>query len=303
MIPLQINVSRIPTPRGPVEFAVAGNGPPILYFHGTPCSSSLAIEIEQQLLADKFQLIVPQRPGYYGTPLGDRVTTADCADMAAHVLDHLKIDRVATIGTSGGGPPVLAFAVRYPERTAAVILQCAQTHRWDDVRWAPPAHPWLWQCFRYSASRRLFCRFFPALFRLGFPTTQHYLRDLAGARFPNVQTDAAAQRFAASVYGGLTEFRHERAGYANDVTTWVREEVLSTGHVACPTLLLYDRHDPAAPFCHAEYAADRIPNAELVELNTGGHLIWYGPDAELMQHRRTAFLRKHLMAEPPVNRE
>jgi pimeloyl-ACP methyl ester carboxylesterase len=294
MNPVQINVSRIETPRGHVEFAVAGSGPPILYFHGTPCSSSLAIEMEQQLIADGFQLVVPQRPGYYGTPLGDRLTTADCAEMAAHVLDHLEIDRVAGIGTSGGGPPVLAFAARYPERTAAVILQCAQSHCWDDARWAPAAHPWLWHCFRHSVSRRLFCRFFPTLFRLGFPTTEHYLRGLAGAHFSNIENVPAAQRFAAGVYDGLTDFRHVRAGYENDVATWSREDVLSKGEVTCPTLLLYDRQDPQAPFCHAESAAARISNAELVELDVGGHLIWYGPDANLMQQRRTAFLREHL---------
>jgi pimeloyl-ACP methyl ester carboxylesterase len=297
MTRLNINVSRINTPRGPVEFAVAGSGPPILYFHGTPCSSALAIEMEQQLLADGFQLIVPQRPGYYGTALGDRLTTGDCAEMATHVLDYLKIDRVAGIGTSGGGPPVLAFAVRYPERTAAVILQCAQTHIWDDPRWAPQAHPWLWRCFRHSASRRLFCRFFPTLFRLEFPSTEYYLRDLAGAHFSNIQNDPAAQSIAAAVYDGLSDFLHVRAGYANDIATWGREDVLSTGQVTCPTLLLYDRQDPQAPFCHAEFAAANIPNAELVELDAGGHLIWYGPDAGRMQRRRTDFLREHLAAD------
>jgi len=302
MTALNINTARIDTPSGPVEFSVAGSGPPILYFHGTPCSSALAIEMEQQLVADGFQLIVPQRPGYYGTPLLDRVTNADCADMARCVLDYLHVDRVAGIGTSGGGPPVLAFAARYPERTAAIILQCAQTHRWDDVRWAPPAHPWLWQCFRHSASRRLFCRFFPALFRLGFPTPERYLRDLAGARFSNIENDPGAKNFAASVYSGLSHFQQERAGYANDVAAWVREDVLATGRVACPTLLLYDRQDPAAPFCHAEFAASHISNSELVELNTGGHLIWYGPDADLMQQRRTAFLREHLSAGSPASR-
>lgn len=300
MTALSINVARINSPRGPIEFAVAGSGPPVLYFHGTPCSSALAIEMEQQLVADGFQIIVPQRPGYFGTPLAGRVTTADCAEMARYVLDHLQVDRVAGIGTSGGGPPVLAFAVRFPERTAAVILQCAQTHRWDDVCWAPPGHPWLWRCFRHSASRGLFCRFFPALFRLGFPTTEHYLRDLAGTRFANIQDDPQAKRFAASVYGGLSDFRQGRAGYANDVATWVREDVLSNGRVTCPTLLLYDREDPAAPFCHAEFAADRIANSELLELNAGGHLIWYGPDADLMRRRRTAFLREHLSVGSPM---
>jgi pimeloyl-ACP methyl ester carboxylesterase len=65
-------------------------------------------------------------------------------------------------------------------------------------------------------------------------------------------------------------------------------------------LLLYDPQDPAAPFCHAEYAATQIPAAELMELNAGGHLIWFGPDAELMQRRRTAFLRKHLNGASPT---
>lgn len=301
MMAANIVMSRIETPRGPVEFAVAGNGPPILYFHGTPCSSRLAIEMEQQLIADGFQLIVPQRPGYYGTPLGDRHTTSDCADMMAQVLDHLSIDRAACIGTSGGGPPVLAFALRYPARTTAVVLQCAQTHRWDDVRWAPVRHRWLYHCFRYHASRWFFCRFFTTLFKWGFPTDEHYLRDLAGSRFPNVQNEPVARNFAAEVHKGLNNFRFERAGYANDVATWTREDVLSNGRVECPTLLLYDPQDPAAPFCHAEFAAGRIPNSRLVTLNSGGHLIWFGPDGPLMQRCRSEFLREHLAAGTPAH--
>jgi pimeloyl-ACP methyl ester carboxylesterase len=250
--------------------------------------------MERQLVTDGFQLIVPQRPGYYGTPLGDRLTLADCADMAVLVLNHLNIERVAAIGTSGGGPPVLAFATLYPERASAVVLQCAQTHRWDHKRWAPPAHPWLWRCFRHSLPRWCFCQFFPILFRLRFPTVEHYLRDLAGTRFVAIKGEPAAWQFADGVRNGLMDFRHERAGYCNDVATWTRENVLSAGAVTCPTLLLYDRQDPAAPFCHAEYAVAMIPGAELVELNSGGHLIWFGHDAALMQQRRTAFLRKHL---------
>jgi pimeloyl-ACP methyl ester carboxylesterase len=287
--------TRIETVRGPVDYLMEGCGPAILYFHGTPCSSRAAIDMEQELIADGFQLIVPQRPGYYGTPLGDRVTTADCADAAACVLDHLGIQRVAAIGTSGGGPPALAFAARYPDRTAALVLQCAQTHRWDDRQWAPASHRWLYECFRSTWRRRLFCRFFPILFRLGFPTARSYLRYLAGNRFPNVQNDPAALRLTKAVYSSVHEFRNVRPGYENDASAWVREDVLGTGAVTCPTLLLYDSEDPAAPICHAHYAASAIPDAELVELNAGGHLIWFGPDADRMQRRRTAFLKEHLV--------
>jgi pimeloyl-ACP methyl ester carboxylesterase len=291
-----LNVTRIETARGPVEFTVAGSGSPVLYFHGTPCSRRVAIEMEQQLVTDGFQLIVPQRPGYYGTTLGDRVTTADCAEMVSQVLDHLGIERVAAIGTSGGGAPVLTFAVRYPQHTTAVILQCAQTHRWDDPQWAPTSHRWLWQCFRRPVSRQLFCRFFPILFRLGFPSAEHYLRYLAGSRFSSLRDEPAAWEFAEEVHKSLVNFRHERAGYCNDIATWVREDVLSAGNVTCPTLLLYDAEDPAAPFCHAQHAANRIPTAKLVELEAGGHLIWHGNDADRMRRERATFLREHLGA-------
>ena len=33
-----------------------------------------------------------------------------------------------------------------------------------------------------------------------------------------------------------------------------------------------------------------------IELNAGGHLIWFGRDADRMQQQRTAFLREHLAA-------
>lgn len=294
MIAPIVRGASIETSRGPVEFVVAGSGPAVLYFHGTPCRNQLAVEMERPLIAARFQLIVPQRPGYYGTPLAGRRTTADCADLATLVLDHLGVDRVAVMGTSGGGPSALAFAIRFPARTAALVLQCAQVHRWDARQWAPTSRPWLYHCFRRRLPRWLFCRCFPLLFRVRFPGPDHYLQDLAGPRYPELLEDRAFQQFIAMLQGGICDFRHERPGYYNDVSTWVREDVLSTGRVACPTLLLHDPEDPAVPFCHAQYAASQIDGAELLKLHVGGHWIWYGRDAGRMCERRAAFLRQHL---------
>jgi len=287
------DVCRIESSRGPIEFTVAGSGQPILYFHGTPCSSQFAIDMEQWLLEDGFQLIVPQRPGYYGTPLLDRTTTADCAEAAALVLDHLGVDRVAAMGTSGGGPPALAFAASHPHRTVALVLQCAQIRRWEDAGWSPTSHPWLFHCFRRRWARWLFCRFYPALFRAGFSTPERYLRDLTGIRFAEVQDDPYGRWFSETAHSGVTEYRYKRSGYLNDLATWIREDVLSTVRVTCPTLLLHDPQDPAAPFCHAQFAASNIPGAELLELHVGGHLIWCGRDTNVMRQRRTDFLRAH----------
>jgi pimeloyl-ACP methyl ester carboxylesterase len=157
-------------------------------------------------------------------------------------------------------------------------------------------HPELYHFFRIPLLRWLFCRYFPMLFRFKFPTDEHYLRCLAGDAFCHVNDKPAAWQFAQAMRGGLAEFDFVRAGYQNDVTTWIREDVFHAGNVTCPTLILHDPTDPQAPMCHARHAADLIPGAELVELNTGGHLIWYGPDAKRMQQLRTEFLRKHLAA-------
>jgi pimeloyl-ACP methyl ester carboxylesterase len=285
---------RIEAPGGAVEFAVAGDGPPILYFHGTPCGCELTLEMEQSLVDDGFQLIILNRPGFYGTPLAGRTTTVDCAKLAAHVLDHLKIEHVAVMGTSAGGPPALAFAAGHQSRTVALVLQCAQVHRWDDSRWAPASKTWLYRLLRYPTARRLFCECFPILFRIGFPTTRAYLKDLTGPRFGELPIDEATWSLAKSLHRTVRRFSVHRKGYYNDITTWFSEDVLCEFAITVPTLLLYDPLDPQVPLCHAEYALEMIPGAQLVSLHAGGHLLGLGRDGQRMHATRVEFLREHL---------
>ena len=44
------------------------------------------------------------------------------ADDLAALLDHHGIDRIGAMGTSGGGPHVLALAARHPEKVSAVTV-------------------------------------------------------------------------------------------------------------------------------------------------------------------------------------
>ena len=133
--------------------------------------------MEQQLIADGFQLIVPHRPGYYGTPLGDRADDGGLhriGGTGSRSPKHRTRRRHRNIGRRPAGARICRAL---SERTSAVILQCAQTHRWDDRRWAPivSIHGSM-AMFSADVPRWLFCRFFPTLFRLGFPSTEHYLR-------------------------------------------------------------------------------------------------------------------------------
>ncbi len=117
----------IPIEGGPVEFAEAGQGPAIVYFHGTSGGCDVVFPMEQELLDAGFRLIVPNRPGNFGTTLGRRTSGADCARLAVAVLDSLGVAEVSVIGTSGGGPAALSFAALFPERTTALVLQCADS--------------------------------------------------------------------------------------------------------------------------------------------------------------------------------
>jgi len=47
---------------GPVEYAEAGSGAPVLYFHGTGAAAELVFRAEQNLVEAGFRLIGGGRP-------------------------------------------------------------------------------------------------------------------------------------------------------------------------------------------------------------------------------------------------
>ena len=145
----EIEQRQVQTSKGPVEYADVGQGIPVLYFHGNGVGNDAAVMLEKSLVDDGFRLIVPNRPGYYGTPLQCGRSHDDCADLAAELLDQLGVERVVVIGTSGGGPPASRFAARHPQRTIALVLQCALSHPFDSGRWMPGGHGLLLPVFRH----------------------------------------------------------------------------------------------------------------------------------------------------------
>jgi len=98
------------------------DGRPVLQFQGTPGSrySRHAHEDLYDRLGVRF--IVFDRPGYGASSRLPERGIAVIADDAAELLDHLGLGTVHTSGGSGGGPHVLAFAARHPERVLAVTV-------------------------------------------------------------------------------------------------------------------------------------------------------------------------------------
>jgi pimeloyl-ACP methyl ester carboxylesterase len=98
------------------------DGQPVLSFQGTPGSRFSRHADEGVYDRLNARMFVFDRPGYgESTRLPGRGISV-VADDAAELLDHLGLDSVHAAGGSGGGPHVLAFAARHPDRVRAASV-------------------------------------------------------------------------------------------------------------------------------------------------------------------------------------
>ncbi len=98
------------------------DGTPVFRIQGTPASrlyrnpdSSV-----QQALGVRYLMI--DRPGYGGSTRKPGRGIADVADDLAAVVRAHGVERIPAMGTSGGGPHVLALAARHPDLVAAATV-------------------------------------------------------------------------------------------------------------------------------------------------------------------------------------
>lgn len=112
----------ISTPCGPIEYAEAGAGVPVLVIHGAGGGFDQGLEFARPLIENGFEVIAPSRFGYLRTPLQADASPMAQADAHAHLLDALKLDKVAVIGISAGAPSAIQLCLRHPERCTALVL-------------------------------------------------------------------------------------------------------------------------------------------------------------------------------------
>ena len=101
------------------------DGVPILYFHGWP-SSRLEPRAVRDVCADMgFRMIAPDRPGFGLSDFRPGRTIPDFAEDVRQLAAHLRLERFAVLGVSGGGPYAAACAARMPEKLSAALLVCS----------------------------------------------------------------------------------------------------------------------------------------------------------------------------------
>ena len=255
---------RVPTSRGPVEVAEAGQGDALLVVHGMPGDWRQAPTVAEDL-SDQARVLLVSRPGYGRTPLRVGRTPQDQATAYVALLDALGIDRAVVLGISGGGPSSFAFASLFPERCRGLLLCCAVTPH----LMTPPA-----------AMRRLAA--VPGAWRAAAGLARLLAR--AGGPKPlDLSVLTPVERSLASdpeVLADLHRFETERpltmrgVGLRNDTCQLAdRREIAWSAGGLVPTVVLHGDHDEVVPLVHAEAFAAAIPGARLEVLQGYGHAV------------------------------
>jgi pimeloyl-ACP methyl ester carboxylesterase len=279
------------TALGPIEYAVLGTGSPVLVIHGSPGGIDAAELMSRFLPRDEIAAIVVSRPGYLGTELGERRTIDEQADLLAALVEQLGFDRIGVLAWSGGGPAAYRMAVRRPGLVAALVVfagvsqayQLPKTGLGTRLMFTTSAGHWL---------MRLLAAHQPKQYIAGTLSSEGDLtKEQLEARVAEVFADDTKREFVLALGPTASQGKDRRAGYVNDLAQFEAIESLQLPSISAPTLIIQGSADSDLPPEHSDRAAESIPGAELITMETGTHLALYThPDATTVQSRVIDFL-------------
>jgi len=290
------------TASGPVEFATAGTGPVILQLHGGASGYDQTLALTWDLHEVGFTVLTPSRPGYLRTPLRTGASPEQAADALASLLDVSSIDKVCVMGTSGGGPTALQFALRHPERVWGLVLQAAISQRHVQPRRTTNSligrvlfsRSGTWLADFAAWGMHLLARCWPTiLVRSLLYASDDLDRSKSKQRLSYVLRHPEQLAFFQRVAACGIPLSVRQTGLWNDLHQFAHLPVYPLEQITCPTLVVHGCADGNVPLAHAEFVARSVPNAELLVLEECGHFIWVGPGAGQAAAKVRAFLVRH----------
>jgi pimeloyl-ACP methyl ester carboxylesterase len=274
----------IETRHGLLEYAEAGDGAPVVMLHGTGGGFDQGLFFTRRLVDLGWRVIAPSRFGYLRSDLPADPGPFAQAEALADLLDALGLDRVTVAGGSAGAIPAMAFALRFPERTAALVPIVPAAY----VPGRPLPQPWTPFQRRVAEAALGSDLLFWAAIR-AVPDT---LMSALLATDPGLVHAAAAdeQARARAILEGILPVSARARGLLNDARETGRPAVLDYAAISAPTLAISAEDDRFGTAANARHIAGAIPGAELIVYPQGGH-IWIGHDAALFG-AVDAFLRR-----------
>jgi 2-hydroxy-6-oxonona-2,4-dienedioate hydrolase len=255
----------IPSRYGPLEYAVARDGPPLLMIHGTGGGFDQGLSFSEAIIGNGIRVIAPSRFGYLRSSWPADPSSERQADAFVDLLDRLKVRKVAVAGGSAGALSAVQFALRYPERTSALVLIVpAANVEGRDPNEMSPAQEWLVR--RLATSDFLFWAAEKTMPKrmIGF------LLATDPALLPRV-SPAERQRAYATLEQILPISRRWR-GMLNDARLAGHPAQVDFRQLRVPLLILSAADDRFGTAATARAIARRVPSSRLIVYPTGGHI-------------------------------
>ncbi len=231
-----------------VSYESVGSGTPVLLMHAFPLNRTM---YEQQAagLSSAGRVITFDFPGVGRSEVAP-LTMDAMADVAAKLLDGLKIQKAIVGGVSMGGYVALAFARRHPNRLCGLVL--ANTRAAADTDEARKGRAETAKVALQDGSSAIADMMLPKLLsdhaRKKNHKTVERVRAMIEATPPEVIAD-------------LLSAMAERP----DSTAMLSE-------IAVPTLVIAGQEDVLTPADEARDWAAKIPGGKYVEIEKVGHL-------------------------------
>jgi pimeloyl-ACP methyl ester carboxylesterase len=256
------------TRHGPIEYSLAGNGPAVLMVHGAGGGYDQGLDIGEPLIQKGFRLIAVSRFGYLRTPLPKDASPEAQADAHVSLLDTLGIPRAAVVGVSAGAPSALQFALRHPDRCAALALLSPALYVPREGESASLKTPG-WVKVLFDTALRSDFLFWLAM-RASRPLM---IRSVLGTLPEIVGSANVAERAkVATTLDHILPVAPRRLGLLNDAQVVSSLAPYEPRDVKVPVLAISMADDLYGTLAGARYAAEHIPGACFVGYSDGGHL-------------------------------
>ena len=267
---------------GDIEYAVQGEGLPVLLVHGAGGGYDQGLLIGENYVGDGHRFIAPSRFGYVRSSIPEDGSPAAQADAYAALLDTLGVERVGVVAFSDGGPSALQFALRHPERCADLVMISAKSQT------APP-------------DSLLQALVFESVFRSDylFWLITEYARPFLLAMFGvsgevQEQIPARPRQLASEVVDSMNpiSLRQDGIYHDRDTLTVLPQDEFRLEQIAVPTLVVHAVDDGLQPYSHGENTATKVPEAEFLSYEQGGHLLLLQLDE--VREKVAAFHERHI---------
>jgi pimeloyl-ACP methyl ester carboxylesterase len=255
----------VETDCGPIEVAIRGEGEPMLVIHGISGGFDQGLGLAEAYLGDGYKVIAPSRFGYHGTPMPVDATPASQANAFVCLLDSLNIGRVAVVADSAGGTSALQMALCHPERVRSLILVSSAAPTVGEYISLPPK-PMIQFIFNSDFLMWTITTHFQSMMRPVIGVPEGY------------ELSETEQVMVSGVIRSILPIEPRTEGFIFDMFT---SNVDMDQHpqnypmesVSVPTLVVHAVDDPMASYENAKALAERIPNAKLLSIPSGGHLL------------------------------